>query len=356
MLKQSPQIKSLNLEGLEIFNMKPEMFEYFITSHLTDLGLQGIFNRNPPNSFNIPKLIINNKTLTELNLFGLEYLQSETILALQSNTTLTNLNLGCNNLQPNHYQLLAIILRTNKTLLRLSLAYNQSEGIENVFEALEVNTALTKLNLHKKSSLPIPELSRLLRTNKALKILNLSETYLKDITELAASIAENKTLTQLDLSFNDKMTNFQKIIQNKSITSLDLSATYICGKDPDFLGNLLTENNSLTELNFQANMGGAQLYDIKMNQIMNGLVEGLSKNTSLTKLDLGDNSLSSENQSRILKAISGSLTWLNLCNDNSSINPEIVAEFLKTNTTLKYLEVEYYRYCSQERNRPTYQT
>ena len=182
-----------------------------------------------------------NSTLTDVNLFdnnlgsaGAEALAT----ALQKNTTLTNLDLSRNNLGSAGPESLAVALKKNRTLTKLDLSVNKvgPAGSESLAEMLKTNKSLTDLNLssndigpagaeslgtalktlntsltkldlsiNKIGPIGFKSLAAALSTNTTLKDLNLSNNGLGPTAakSLAAMLETNKTLRQLDLSYND---------------------------------------------------------------------------------------------------------------------------------------------------------
>ncbi|KAL9974407.1 hypothetical protein ACROYT_G011433 [Oculina patagonica] len=97
--------------------------------------------------------------------------------ALKSNTTLSTLLLGYNEIELSGVKALSGALKVNSTLTNLDLSGNKigSPGAEALSDALQINTTLTSLDLSKNeiSAAGIQSLSEALKSNAALTTLNL---------------------------------------------------------------------------------------------------------------------------------------------------------------------------------------
>ena len=186
---------------------------------------------------------------------------------LETNTTLTKLDLSWNNLGPAGAESLATALKTNTTLTNLKLSDNNlgPAGAESLAIALKTNTALTNLNLSGSSLGPA------------------------DAESLATALKTNTTLTNLVLSWNDLGPASAESLAtalktNTTLTKLDLSCNNLGPAGAESLATALKTNTTLTNLN---------LFDNKLGPAgAESLATALKTNTTLTILNLSGHDLS----------------------------------------------------------------
>ena len=192
-----------------------------------------------------------------------------------NNPSLTTLNLYDNNLYNHELEVLGLLLMNeNCVLTELNLGFNEfdDEGAISLSKSLEVNKSLTKLDLSKNniSDDGMIALSNMVKVNKTLKHLDLygdSKISEKTLLVMLDALKTNNTLTyiglglehgkyplQLDMynMFNTRPNDetvkaiCDVITTNKTLKTLWL--TYNFGGKLDVLYNALTQNNSIGEL------------------------------------------------------------------------------------------------------------
>ena len=256
---------------------------------------------------------------------------------LETNTTLTNLELSDNNLGPAGAESLATALKTNTALTNLELSGNNlgPAGAESLATALKTNTALTNLNLFCNNLGPAgaESLATALKTNTTLTNLNMSVNNLGPggAESLATVLKTNTTLTNLDLSGNnlgpaDAESLATALQKNKTLTNLNLSVNNLGPAGAESLAKALKTNTTLTNLGLMRNNLGSAGAE--------SLATALETNTSLTHLGLADNSLGPADAVSLTTALKTNTTLTNLDFSDNNIGPadaESLAKALKTN-------------------------
>ena len=246
---------------------------------------------------------------------------------LQCNTTLVNLSLQRNNIDPDTARFLTKMLRVNNSLTYLNLTRNNlaESGARSIFKGLYQNTTLMKLLLEKNTiTATNPDtarsLTKMLQVNKSLTHLDLSDNYLADSG--ARSI-------------------FEGLQHNTTLMKLLLEKNTITATNPDTarsITKILQVNNSLTHLNLSRN----SLSDLGARCIF----EGLQCNFTLVKLSLRDNGITSTNLDTAtsltkMLQVNKSLTHLDLSGNNLYESGAFcIFEGLQRNTTLLNLSLE----------------
>ena len=256
---------------------------------------------------------------------------------LETNTTLTNLNLSGNNLGPSGAESLATALKTNTSLSNLNFSGNNlgPAGAESLATALKTNTALTHLELSGNNLGPAgaESLATALKTNTTLTNLNMSVNNLGPggAESLATVLKTNTTLTNLDLSGNnlgpaDAESLATALQKNKTLTNLNLSVNNLGPAGAESLAKALKTNTTLTNLGLMRNNLGSAGAE--------SLATALETNTSLTHLGLADNSLGPADAVSLTTALKTNTTLTNLDFSDNNIGPadaESLAKALKTN-------------------------
>ena len=257
--------------------------------------------------------------------------------ALETNTTLTNLNLSGNNLGPSGAESLATALKTNTSLSNLNFSGNNlgPAGAESLATALKTNTILTNLDFSGNNVGPAgaESLARALKTNTTLTNLNMSVNNLgpEGAESLATVLKTNTTLTNLDLSGNnlgpaDAESLATALQKNKTLTNLNLSVNNLGPAGAESLAKALKTNTTLTNLDLMRNnlvSAGAE-----------SLATALETNTSLTHLGLADNNLGPADAASLTTALKTNTTLTNLDFSVNNLGPadaESLAKALKTN-------------------------
>lgn len=212
---------------------------------------------------------------------------------------------------------LAEVLKTNKTLLRLSLSDSsfEAEGFEAVCSALEENATLIALDLSHKPADPkyLDAVIKIVLNNKTLHALELASSGISADTlpSLARALKDNRTLTRLGLGFNalgaeGAFTILKAVEDHPFLRILDLSGNGIGSAGGNSIASLLKTNSTLSEI------------------------------------DLACNALESEGAIAILNAVEGNSTLRSLSlarNNMEASSARAVALLLKNNTALSALDL-----------------
>ena len=212
---------------------------------------------------------------------------------LASNSTLTELDLGSDNMGDMGGIYLGEALAVNSTLTRLELRSNKigDEGGARIGEALAVNSALRSLDLSSNQLGPAAgvKIGEALLTNSALTRLNLNNNKIEQVGagRIGEHLAINSPLCSLILSSNEigadgGMKLGEALALNSFLTHLDLTDIQILGDVGAKIGASLALNPSLISLGLTWN---------QMNE--DGIAkieEGLAVNSSLTQI-IGHNNL-----------------------------------------------------------------
>lgn len=182
-----------------------------------------------------------------INIQGLNSLSN----SLLNNSSLTELNLsGCMvKITEDNGEVLRNMLYSNKTLKVLTLSYNHNiisnHGIEFIMKGLKYNTGLQVLNMSNCciTSTAIKYLSQALQTNKTLIVLNISYNKLcrEDMSCLHCLLTTNNSLHELNLS-NCDMSDVEieslseALGENRALKKLDIR------------GNTLITNHGMSQL------------------------------------------------------------------------------------------------------------
>ena len=288
------------------------------------------------------------KTLTHLSLTQNE-LAPFLADALETNTTLTILNLTDNELNNADFESLAAALGKNATLTSLDLTHNQLSyaDVNTLATALETNRSLKHLDLSlnflgrgiTESLSHTESLALLLNKNTALRELILTGNVLDSATSesIGAALATNTTLTYLGLSGNNLGPTAAESLAvalktNKSLTTLELSCNNLGSSGADSLAAALKKNTTVTELNLSENNLGPASAE--------SLAAVFKTNSSLTELNLSHNALTDVTSLAAALVTNRSLTDLNLCwNKLCPASAQSLAASLTRNTTLTKLDL-----------------
>ena len=132
--------------------------------------------------------------------------------ALQTNTTMTVLNIMTCSISDEGAESLARALAVNRSLQELNIRDNEigDNGIAHIATALQTNTTMTGLNITQCSisDKGAESLAIALAVNKSLQDLNISRNKIGDngIAHIATAIQTNTTLVYLHLNFDEKGT------------------------------------------------------------------------------------------------------------------------------------------------------
>ncbi|WP_232224379.1 hypothetical protein [Candidatus Paracaedibacter symbiosus] len=268
-----------------------------------------------------------NTTLTTLNLLdtNINSLQAPILIkSLQSNQTLTELTLEKNRIGPVSAIALAGVFKTNTSLKILNLRDTdiRDEGAEILLPALQDSHSLTELDLGGLScgsgAKSAKALVQFLKSNKTLTAMHLVRNAVwfanSEAKNFMGALAANTTLRTLNLGwtydlnplyvFKDE--DIQRLGENCSLTSLSLRKANINTSEAKILGEAFKNNTTLTELDLYGN----RIDDIGVAALLIPLFQ--VNNTTLKKLDLGDNGLLGSRPFADLFIINQSLTTLRL--------------------------------------------
>ena len=172
--------------------------------------------------------------------------------SLKSNTTLTELNLGCENKRK----------KTQKTSINNSLFVIHTTSTGNktgetgaisLSEALKSNTTLTKLNLGCEDKKKEDTQKTSINNSLFSILITSTDNYIGETgaTSLSEALKSNTTLTQLNLKGEDKRKKTQKTSINSSLFSILITSTanWIRDTGATSLSEALKSNTTLTELN-----------------------------------------------------------------------------------------------------------
>jgi len=201
---------------------------------------------------------------------------------------------------------LAEALKVNTTLTELYLSGNKIEpaGAQAIAGALEVNTALTELKIVNNNigNLGAQALAGALEKNKTLTKLDLSGNKIGDdgVKALAGALEKNNTLTELNLIYNEIRDGGAQALAgalrvNTTLTELQLGGNNIGDAGAQALAGALKVNTTLTELKLSANNIG--------DDGVLALAGALEKNKTLTELQLVGNEIGSTGVRALAEAL-----------------------------------------------------
>ncbi|CAG8691244.1 9806_t:CDS:2, partial [Cetraspora pellucida] len=281
------------------------------------------------------------------------------------NTRSTKLDFSYYNLDAEIEKALIKALRTNKSIVCLSLSYNRLEMGEDLVNSLRTNNTLISLSLKstRLETKVMKKLLMILKTNKSITDLDLSDQK-SDLDssnpcingeDLVETLEQNTTLVSLNLSNNSidwseiKSTTLNKnetlknldlsncnidfkiielenfLIKLKSLEKLNLSSNNLTFRSEKAIAKILTENKSLKTLNLSSNkinllieLEDKQNYDAFCSFKLTEFENALNKSQALKNLDLSFNYLHLEAGRSLLRAlrINKSITDLNLSDNH----------------------------------------
>jgi len=319
--------------------------------------------------------LIQNNTLQELSIAGTGITKNGfkmIINALRLNTTLLSLDVSCNSCLGEAIGI-SSYLKNNTTLKELYLKSTFFGGcqIDVMMKVLSVNTALQKLVISNNyiGDVGAAAISRCLKHNNSLKILHVSGCFIsnvgiKDIAE-ALKIKANIALQKLDISWNGPMTNdsleqFDTCLKdNHTLKKLDLSNLQITSEG---IQQIIQSGMTLKQLNISNNKFNNEVLTTICDSLKSStttikkfcisnvttagikmLIEALSSNHSLQKLDISANNFSDDGADAISAYLSKSTTTLlelNIsCNNIKTFGVKKIVEALKNNSTLRKLDI-----------------
>ncbi|XP_022808217.1 nucleotide-binding oligomerization domain-containing protein 2-like [Stylophora pistillata] len=183
---------------------------------------------------------------------------------LITNTSVTKLDLSCNEGGDDEAAVLAECLKENKSLTELCFSRNEIGyyGAAALAECLKENVSLAKLNLNHNNigDVGAAALAECLKENASLTELYLEENKIGDsgAAALAECLKVNTSLKKLKLPFNKigdagAVALAESLKVNHSLQKLNLSKNEIGGAGAAALAETLEDNTSLTALNVSYN-------------------------------------------------------------------------------------------------------
>jgi Ran GTPase-activating protein (RanGAP) involved in mRNA processing and transport len=327
-------ITHLHFDGVNLRNGMPSLLSCLRTNNaLKQLNLTLTW-LNTHDACQLFATLKNNNALTSLTIsYG--FLDGEALTSviecLQSNTTLKKLVLIYGSFSAKQISVFLSSLFQQDSLQTLilsnSLAYNAAltaQQATTIGTSLQPTKTLTSLSLHNvfkqgENSLP---LIRALHGNASLKKLDLSNNHLhnEEIPELVLALKANSTLRTLFLDSNNLDTNGVRMLLDglKTQKTLKVLSVKMFHRDPaasSGIASYLQTNPTLEELSlrpddvagsFEAleNNTTLRFFDLNSAGIslfaMQKLASALSKNSTLTQLDLRNSSLEGDNSALIL--------------------------------------------------------
>jgi Ran GTPase-activating protein (RanGAP) involved in mRNA processing and transport len=258
-----------------------------------------------------------------------------------------------NGFTPGNYKYIALSVRGKKKLWPLSNNLSD-DGKISAQELQELylinntqNTTLEELNLRGNHLEPQDaiEIAKALKQNTTLKTLNLEDNKIDDegAAAIAEALAQNTTLETLNLGNNEigekgAAAIAEALAQNTTLKTLILEGNTIDVKGAEKIAEALAQNTALKTLNLEDNGIG--------EKGAAAIAEALAQNTTLKTLNLANNGIGGEGGTKIAKALAQNtaLTTLNL--GYNAINRagyetfKALAKALTKNTTLKTLILE----------------
>ena len=299
-------------------------------------------------------------------------------LILQTNNSLLQLSLICNEIDSSGAKCIADTLSKNNTLKELCMIKNlvEDDGAKALAEMLLRNTSLTLLDLGECSITEVgaSHLARALCVNSCLGILNLKENNVRDqgAITLAQMLTRNHSLKKLELG-NCSITEVgvghlaQALCVNSFLETIKLSHNTIKDQGAIALAQMLTRNHSLKILKLRdcsvTEVGVSQLaqalYDnhrrpsletikLSYNNIKDqgaiALAQMLTRNHSLKILNLRDCSVTEVGVSRLLQAlhVNSSVETINLSHNTIEDQSAIIflTPMLTRHQSLKEIKLE----------------
>ena len=302
LLFQNPNITHLNLslnfindEALKVLSKSAAVWS------LRYLNLTGNLLTNPGKilskkilkSYSLRTLILNKNHLKEESI-------DQIFTALSDNNSLENLDMEFSQIKVSNLEYLSLAIQTNRTLKYLNIGYNLGksgdlESMKGLFEGIEQGRGIKQLNIQG-NQLNLDE-SMLINNNLGLGYLesiNLTECMLGNIglKVIAKFIQRHFSIVELLLcgnnitDFNDLFLVLSKNISNLRV--LDISINYLnvseSSESAFNIFQMLTSNSQLQNIHF----GNCEILEITINII----VEALKSNTTLKLLDIQRNKLS----------------------------------------------------------------
>ena len=125
----------------------------------------------------------------------------------------TTLNLSDRNLTARDVEAIGYVLKTNNTLTELNLGRNNITDVESIGDALKTNNTLTTLSLWNNNITDVTSIGEGLKTNNTLETLYLGSNNITDVESIGEALKTNNTLEVLDLYNNQLSDNMKSQLQ-----------------------------------------------------------------------------------------------------------------------------------------------
>jgi hypothetical protein len=273
----------------------------------------------------------------------------------EKNTTITHVDLShCSiDIDGNHLEKLARALRLNQNtkITHLNLSYNEisryCEGLEQLGLTLQSNSTITHLDLkgnNLNNRRGVKEFLNGLEKNSSITHLDLSDTYVGYIgQDLGNMFKNNSTIEDINLTdtrINDKeaLKMFNGLVENSTIKSINLAANFLRGSSVELLGNVLRNNTAIINLNLSSNA----LF-FRNGSSIKIFLDGLSNNKSIRNLNLKDTKCGDEGAIALAEVLkqNSTITHLDLgLNKIREVGIIYLSYALRMNKTIKELNLE----------------
>jgi len=238
---------------------------------------------------------------------------------LQSNRTLTSIDLDSNSISPEGVVAIAEAVKTNRTLRLINLRQNNIglRGAIAIAEALKINDALTSINLSEGqiSFEGLTAIAEALKINRSLTQIKLNVNHFGEgcATALAEALKINRSLTQIELNRNEfgaggATALAEALKMNRSLTQIKLDGNEFGAGGAIAIAEALKTNRTLTEMFLIYNAIGPEgaaaiAAALKTNRTLTSiwlsankigktgvanLIVALEQNPALTQLGLDD--------------------------------------------------------------------
>jgi len=232
-----------------------------------------------------------------------------------------------------------------QTKLKIASNIGEIKQLIRKIQGFIIATSITEVKLEKEKIGPTGStlICAALRDNTTVKKVDLANndfgTAIEPSKELGDLLSQNSVITELNLNANtfddEKMQNIcLGLVKNKSVKLITFVNNKIGVDGAKALGEVLEKNAVLENLNLQENSIGSEGAKF--------FADGLTKNKSLKVLNLYRNNLGDAGSKLIFDALktNNSLLDLNIAlNTISPAGAKAIGEFLRTNATLTSLNL-----------------
>ena len=285
--------------------------------------------------------------------YCLKYGEPQVLAAFLDSGNVKILDLSSSFLDTKAAQALAGVLKTNTTLLQISVADNDFgvEGLKVICGALKENSTLIALDLSRNGATGpeyVVAISKMITENKTLEVLKLecSGINAETLQILAKALEGNQTLTELGLGFNfmgpEGVCTILKVAGKKpALKVLDLTGNKIGPEGGKLIAGILKTNSTLRQL------------DLACNELepdgADAVLEAVQGNSTLRSLSLSYNGMDGSNAKPIASLLQNNTSLSSLdfsCNrklfsDEAPANEaiDLIVRGLECNTTVTELKL-----------------